>query len=329
MNKNLEVVRYSIDYSEKWDRFIEQSANGTFLQSRKFLSYHPTGRFNDNSLMFMRGGNIVAVLPANVVQGEKKTLISHQGSTFGGIVTTKQFMKIAYMDLIFEELDTYLKEEKFDEIVLKIPGRIYQKSETELIDYYYFLNGYNTSQEIGYYIYYADYKDDVIENFSASRRRDFRYAIKKGFEFRKLVTKEEITAFYNVLCDNYVKFKKNPIHTLEELLEFKFSRLPENTDFYGVYLEGELVAGGMIFKFDTQVFHTQYLAVMQNKTNIFANEFLYKSLIEQAKKEGFRYISFGTSTFDGGRILNRSLAQYKEGFGTKEYVNRTYFKSLT
>lgn len=328
MSKDLEIVRFSPDYSEKWDRFIEQSANGTFLQSRKFLSYHPENRFEDNSLMFMKGGNIVAVLPANVVNEERKSLISHQGSTFGGIVTSKSFMKIAYLDAIFGELEVYLKEHGFDEIKLKMPGRIYQKSETELMDYFYFLNGYSVSQEVGYYIQYDKYQDEIISNFSASRRRDYRYALKNAFEFRKLETKEEIESFYNVLCDNYEKFGKKPVHTLEELLDFKFTRLPNNTDFYGVYLDGELVAAGMIFKFDRQVFHTQYLAVMQDKTNIFANEFLYKSLIEEAKIEGFQYMSFGTSTFEGGKTLNRPLAQYKEGFGTNEYVNRTYYKSF-
>lgn len=329
MSKSLEIVRYSSDYADKWDKFVGQSINGTFLQSRKFLSYHPKNRFEDNSLMFMNGGNIVAVLPANVVRGEKKTLVSHQGSTFGGIVIAQQFMRISYMDSIFTELEIYLKNQSFDEIILKVPGRIYQKSDTDLIDYFCFLNGYDVAQEVGYYIQYTNYKDDIISNFTASRRRDYRYSLKHGFEFRKLDSKEEITEFYNVLCNNYLKFEKNPVHTLNELLNFKYARLPENTDFYGVFSDNELIAGGMIFKFEKQVFHTQYLAVMQEKNDTFANEFLYKSLIEEAKKEGYQYLSFGTSTFDRGKVLNRPLAQYKEGFGTSEYVNRTYIKNLT
>ncbi len=326
MSKEIEIIRYSTEYSQKWDNFVEKSANGTFLQSRKFLSYHPEKRFEDYSLLFMKGGNIIAVLPANIVN--KKVLISHQGSTFGGIVTAKQYMKIAYLDSIFSELEIYLKEHKIYEVLFKTPGKIYQKHETELLDYYYFMNGYTVSQEVGYYIQFSNYKDDVIENFSASRRRDYRYSLKNGFIFKKLETKEQLEDFYKVLCDNYLKFDKKPVHTFDELLNFKFSRLPDNTDFYGVYLDKELIAGGMVFKFDDQVFHTQYLAVKQNKTNIFANEFLYKSLIEEARAEGFEYLSFGTSTFESGRILNRPLAQYKEGFGTNEYVNRTYYKIL-
>lgn len=328
MAKNVEIVLYEEKYKEKWDRFIAESVNGTFLQSRQFLDYHPIDRFVDNSLLFMNGENMLAILPAVIKNGEKKVLISHQGSTFGGIILSKLSMTISYLDLIFEQLDKYLVDNCYDEIALKQPGRIYLKGSSELLDYYYFLNGYSISQEVGYYIDYTKYNEDIISNFSSSRRRDYKYSLKNELVFKKLETKEQISIFYDILCDNYTKFDKKPVHTLIELLDFKFSRLPENTDFYGVYLGNQMIAGGMIFNFDKRVFHTQYLAVRQDMTKLFANEFLYKNLIETAKLNGFQYISFGTSTFDGGRVLNRPLAQYKEGFGTCEYVNRTYSKVL-
>lgn len=328
MAKRIEIVPYTNDYKEKWDKFIVKSSNGNFLHSRQFLDYHPAERFKDSSLLFMNGGNIVAVLPANTVSEDKKILYSHQGSTFGGLVMPKQFMKISYLDLIFEKLEEYLKENEYDEIVMKTPGRIYQNDESELLDYYYFLNGYTVSQEVGYFVDYSNYNDDIITNFSSSRRRDYKYSLKNEFVFKELSTQSEISDFYRVLCDNYIKFGKKPVHTLDELLDFRFSRLVQNVGFYGVYSDEVLIAGGMVFKFESLVFHTQYLAVQQDKTNLFANEFLYKSLIDTAKSEGFKYMSFGTSTFDGGKVLNRSLAQYKEGFGTCEYVNRTYKKKM-
>ena len=37
MAKNVEIVLYEEKYKEKWDRFIAESVNGTFLQSRQFL----------------------------------------------------------------------------------------------------------------------------------------------------------------------------------------------------------------------------------------------------------------------------------------------------
>lgn len=329
MAKTIEIQEYTEFYKDRWDRFVlDESINGTFLQTRNFLEYHPADRFKDNSLLFLNGSNIIAVLPAHIQDDERKILNSHQGSTFGGIVVGKRFCKIGYMDLIFEKFESYLQGHNFKEVVLKQSGRIYQNMNSELLDYYLFMNNYTDLQEVGYYIDFDDYSEDIISNFSSSRRRDYRYSLKNEFVFRELITQDEIKEFYEVLCDNYKKFEKLPVHTLNELLDFKCSRLPQNVKFYGVYHENELVAAGMVFLFGKQVFHTQYLAVMQNRTNLFVNEFLYEKLIETARNDGFSTMSFGTSTLEGGKVLNRPLAQFKEGFGTKEYVNRIYRKIL-
>ena len=45
-----EILPYKSDMESRWDRFVmEESVNGTFLQTRKFLNYHPEGRFQDAS----------------------------------------------------------------------------------------------------------------------------------------------------------------------------------------------------------------------------------------------------------------------------------------
>ena len=84
----------------------------------------------------------------------------------------------------------------------------------------------------------------------------------------------------------------------------------------------------MIFVFDKQVFHTQYLAVRQDSTKQFINEYLYTNLIIEAKNESFDNISFGTAVLDYGKIMNHSLAMYKEGYGTNTYINYRYTKKM-
>ena len=97
---------------------------------------------------------------------------------------------------------------------------------------------------------------------------------------------------------------------------------------YGVYIGDLMVAGGMVYFYKKHAFHTQYLAARQEYIGKFVNNFLYYSLIAEARRLGFERLAFGTSTFDGGRVLNESLAQFKEGFGTTEFVNRTYTKKI-
>ena len=52
---SLSVERYNGNESE-WDQFvIEKSMNGTFIQTRKFINYHPANRFEDCSLCVRKG----------------------------------------------------------------------------------------------------------------------------------------------------------------------------------------------------------------------------------------------------------------------------------
>lgn len=328
MAKELKVVEYDKSYAKTWDYFVlNESVNGTFLQTRRFLSYHREGKFHDCSLLFMNGTTIVAVLPAHSgMIEETKCFLSHQGSTFGGIVIGRRFCNISYLEMIFACFDEYLKNREYEHVTLKPTSQIFQTQDSSLIDYFLFLHGYECSMELGYYVDYSDYADEVIANYSASRRRDYRYSLKNEFLFKRLITEKEIEEFYWVLCDNYRKFNKEPIHSLKELLELKFERIPDNVDFYGVYLNEKMVAGAMIFLFSNEIAHTQYLAVKQNCTEIFANEFLYTNLINVFKEKKYRYLSFGTSTLEGGKVLNRSLALYKESFGMREYINYRYHK---
>ena len=59
-----EILPYSPEKESRWDRFVmDESMNGTFLQTRKFLNYHPEGRFSDASFLIEKSGIVVAVVP--------------------------------------------------------------------------------------------------------------------------------------------------------------------------------------------------------------------------------------------------------------------------
>ena len=84
------VLPYDSHLEARWDRFVmSESVNGTFLQTRRFLNYHPQGRFKDASFMLESSGTIVAAFPGNLTDAGQ--WISHQGSTFGGPVISRNF----------------------------------------------------------------------------------------------------------------------------------------------------------------------------------------------------------------------------------------------
>ena len=60
----LNIVRYTAEQKTVWDSFVATSKNGTFLFMRDYMDYH-ADRFADHSLMFYKGGRLIALLPGN------------------------------------------------------------------------------------------------------------------------------------------------------------------------------------------------------------------------------------------------------------------------
>lgn len=326
----LRIVEFEDEYMEKWDKFVlNQSVNGTFLQTRNFLNYHGD-RFTDASLMIIKGNDtIVAVIPACLInENEKKIFHAHRGSTFGGIVIADSFYNIEHVDAIMNVLDDYFSENKYDEVWLSFSDNIFSKRKMDMFSYFLFQKEYRAFEELNCYIDFSAYNEDVLSNFTSGRRRDYKYSLRNDLEFRKIDADDDIAQFYDILCENLEKFGAKPVHSLEELIDFKNVRLVNNTEFYAVYHENKMIAGSMVFLFDDNVFHTQYLAASQDSLKLYPMNYLDTNLIITAKQKGFRYFSFGTSTEEHGKVLNKKLAEFKEGFGTNCGVNKTYVKSF-
>lgn len=326
----LRIEKYNSDFKDKWDDFVlNKSANGTFLQTKQFLDYHGE-RFQDASLIIYKGNDtVVAVIPAcTMFDDGQKVFSAHAGSTFGGIVIGEAFHNIEHVDAIMAALETYLVQEQYQEVRIKCTSEIFSKGNVNLLYYFLFQRGYSSYDEISCYIDFENYKEDIISNFTAGRRRDYKYSLKQELTFRELESRDEIEKFYSILCENLEKFDAKPVHSLEELMEFKKERLQDIVEFYGVFLKDQMIAGSMVFKFFDRVFHTQYLAADQSYLKMFPMNFLDTNLIQTAKDKGFRYFSFGTSTEEHGMVLNKHLAQFKEGFGTEYGLNRTFVKVI-
>ncbi|SFW47733.1 GNAT family N-acetyltransferase [Selenomonas ruminantium] len=321
------IVPYKEEYAPEWDKFVlNNSINGNFLQTRNFYSYHPKGRFQDASLMFYLDDELAAVLPANVVD-DGKVLLAHQGSTFGGIVVGRKFANTVGYNWIFKEMTDYFQQQIYEKVELRMHSNLYSPSNksNELLDYYFQLNNFAVRSEIGFFMAVDNLTENYVSNFEKLKKRKLNKAKKQGLTFRKLDTDIEVHEFFEVLSNNMKKFDTEPVHTEAELCEFKNNRLKDIVSFYGVYHGKEMVAGSMVFNFcDKKVFHTQYLASRQDKLEYCPNEFLYVGLIEAARAEGYKYLSYGTASLNHGMVYNESLGRFKEGFNTDTYVNRCY-----
>jgi len=329
---DIHVEKYDPKFEKQWDEFVERkSYNGTFLQTRRFLNYHAEGKFEDASLIIFKGTSttIMAVVPACVKhENDEKVFYSHLGSTFGGVIIDERFYNVTKVEIILNALEDYLIQNGYSRIHLKQSPQILSKKNNDLLEYFFAQRGYRRISELSSVIDFSVYEDNVISNFDSDRRRVYRKSLTFGMTFSELETPEEILEFYELLKLNLEKHNAKPVHTYEELMDFKYKRLKENVNFYGVFHEGRMVAGSMVFLFKNMVFHTQYLAAAQDALELFPNHFQNTNLIMAAKEKGYRYFSFGISTEEKGKILNKQLATFKEGFGSIYSNNNSFTKGL-
>lgn len=319
---------YDNSKEKEWDQFVEEkSVNGTFLQSRRFLNYHPEGRFQDVSLViYNEKNNIAALCPACVVEEDgKKVFFSHKGSTFGGIIIDKKHYNAKYVTALVEELKTYLKEQGYQKAYLKITSDIFSVKESDLFQYAFWHAGYEEHKELSTYVNYENYKEEILSNFAQGKRTNVHNCMKAELTVKPLESVKEIQEFYNILCENLAKYDTKPVHTIEELLEFKNKRLKRECEFFGVYKEEEMLAGAMMFYFEhASCAHTQYLAAKQAYNKLSPMTFMYYSMIVEMKKRGYKRISWGTATEEMGEVLNMGLITSKEDFGSSYCNNLTY-----
>lgn len=322
------VRKYTDDKALLWDKFVlEDSMNGTFLQTRKFIEYHAPGKFKDCSLMFYKGESLVAVILSCEIETEKgKIFFSHKGTTFGGIIVSRQIYFSAAIAELMDQFEENLLREGYAGCYIKVTPGIFQKENTDLLDYFLYQRGFQQYSELNFYMWLEPYKQDIVSQFNSAKRRAHRYSLKNGLEFRELENNEEILQFHEVLQINLKKFGLQSVHTYEELLQLKFDRFPKEISFYGVYLKNRLIAGSMVFVFYNEIFHTQYLASDQDYLKYYPMDFLIYNLIGQAIKREMKKLTLGICTENQGRELNMGLARFKEGFGAGYTLNKSFEK---
>ena len=140
------IKKYTKQLNSDWDLFVQKSFNGTLFQTQKFLSYHQEKKINDCSLMFYKNQQIVAVLPAaETKQNQIKTLYSHPGASYGGLIIDSS-LSFETIDEIINQLIQYAKKQNFKKIILINSPSIYCKNKNETLHYLLLWNKFNINE---------------------------------------------------------------------------------------------------------------------------------------------------------------------------------------
>lgn len=306
----INVKLYNSESKDIWDKFVEDSKNGTFMLKRDYMDYH-ADRFKDFSLMFYEDEKLIALMPASLHEQEVR---SHGGLTYGGIVSNRK-MTASKMLEVFAALNDFLYNKGIKNLVYKCIPRIYHSYFADEDLYALFV--YN-AQLIRRDISTTIKLDDKIP-FAELRRRSVKKALKNGLEVCRSQDYEGYVSLLSEVLSAHHGTK--PVHTGAEL-RLLAERFPENIKLFSAYKEDKMLAGVVIF--DTpQTVHAQYIANSDEGRNIGALDLVIDYLINTCSA-GKKYFDFGISTEDNGRFLNAGLISQKEGFGGRATVYDFY-----
>jgi len=300
------VEKYSSIRYDLWNKFVANAKNATFLFHRDFMEYHQD-RFEDYSLLiFDETQKLRAVLPANRAGA---VLYSHQGLTYGGLVFEINHSPI-FTSKMVDSLLLFLKKESFTEVNIKIIPTIYNKSNTQEFDcYLHEIGAELLNREMNLII---DFRNEG--KLSKSKFKHFKKAESK----LEMIEEEDFSIFWNdVLIPRLSeKYDANPVHSLNEIQQLK-EKFNSNIVQYSAYYDDEIVAGITIFKFDN-VIKSQYGATTKAGEKLRALDFLFISLIQKFKNEGYFYFDMGTVANNEG-LLNQKIELGCDVFNNDSY----------
>jgi len=299
-----EIESYSARHAEEWNTFVGRSVNGTFLFDRRYMDYH-ADRFADASLMVYRHGRLCALLPANRVGN---TLYSHQGLTYGGLVTDTRATAQATCQLM-EALNAHFAATGILHVVYKAVPWIYHRhpSEEALYALHNVCGAHIAVRHLSSAI-------DLHQRprLAESRRSGLRKALAAGLTVEEPGL-EGLAGFWRVLGDNLrAKYGAQPVHTLTEMT-LLMQRFPQAIRLF-VVRQGEATVGGTVVYCTGQVVHTQYISASAAGKQCGALDLLFDHLLRLDWGTA-RHFDFGKSSDGDGHALNAALIFQKEGFG--------------
>ncbi len=313
----MQIVSYSAQYRQEWNRFNDQARNGTFLFDRNYMEYH-SDRFRDASFLFYQKGKLVALLPGNL-SPDGQTYYSHQGLTYGGLVLSSSLTAAGTLQ-IFDELLSYLKQTfATRQVVYKPVPHIYHRYPAEEDLYALFRhNARLEERKIS-----STLRMENRLAFTQSRKGGVSKALRSGLVYGET---DHAAAFWKVLEHTLqVKHGAHPVHSLGEMMRLK-SLFPGHIRFYEVRKEEKVIAGCVIYEVGEGV-HVQYIAADEEGKSLGALDLLFSRLLEETYACA-RFFDFGTSVEQGGRFLNEGLIFQKEGFGARATMYDTYIMEI-
>ena len=321
----MEIIKADISENKEWSEFLSGDYN--LFYDYKFIAYNDA--FNKglkwHHIIFKERNKVIAILNGcEKFINDKKSYISCDGVSFGGILWNERLDLIDYKTIIsaFKE---YLKENNFHECIIRNPPYIYQNSTNDEYEYSLLLEGFTiNSHSITNIINLNDFEFEKLTN---PKKRAIQKSA-KNIEIQFItdnVNSESLIKYYDVLLKNRELKNVKPTHTLDELVYLK-QQLSDRIILLSASINNIITGICILFIIKDDIVLNFYLAADENfKKDRVSDFILYKS-IEWAKNNDFRLYDIGTSNI--GNTLLEGLFEFKKKFMANGFFRKTFKLNL-
>lgn len=305
--------------STVWEDLVGKGWNASFLHTRRFLSYH-RDRFEDASLVIEdEQRRVVAVFPAALDPQDERRIISHPGSTYGGMVHAGALKGMRMVAALEAVTSTYRSMGRHVLRYKAVPT-IYHRIPAEDDIFALLRMGAQFSR--------SDLASVIdLQNrprIGKGRRSYLAKASRSGVTVDK--GSDYLSALWSVVEENLrTRHGVRPTHSLPEITELQ-DLFPEQIECVVGKLDGEVVGGTLIFRLG-HVAHTQYIASYPRAREHSVLDLVLEETIVSSFASEHRYFSFGTSMERDGS-LNEGLHQFKSQFGAGAVVHHVFDLAL-
>lgn len=307
------------DFSD-WDACVMDSVNGTFLHTRRFLSYHGD-RFKDISVLLeTETGRLAAVFPAAVDPANSQRVISHPGITFGGMVVDSTVRGATMLEAL-QSMKAFYASQGYSSLYYKtIPFFYHRRPAADDIYALFRLGAHRYRCDL-----FATIDLDNRGVPSENRHRNLKKARKAGVQVSN--GPGYLQPFWEILTENLTtKYGVPPVHTLSEITCLN-SRFPDQIQCVVGTLNAEVIAGVVMFLTPTTA-HCQYIGSSPKAREVGALDAIFEACISEAREKGRRWFDFGNNTEQNGAHLNQGLYEYKASYGAGSVAHEFYELSL-
>ena len=315
----MEVVDYSEEWKERWDRFVDESNNGTMFHKQIFFDYHTPGKFKFNHLIVLDKGNIVALLPGSIVEGN--VFESPIGASYGSIVIKD--IKFEKTLEIVETIIEYGKKKGFSEYLLTAAPQIYETVQNQNLDFAMLWSGFKFDLHYISSAIKLDKERDIISRFSPTIRRNVRKSLRNP-DIRVEIN-ERYDEFYPILLDNKARHNVKPTHSYEDLLKLN-KLMPGALKLFMVYYKDKPIAGSSMFFTNKNVALCFYNMLLYEYQHLKPIQRVMYEVVKYSTEHGYKYVDIGVSQDTKAAnpmTPSMSLINFKEKFDAKTVMRNT------